>query len=119
MNNLGPLERDILHIVWKQENASVKTVLAELTKKKQHLAYTTVMTILSRLVAKGVLRREKEGRLFLYKPAEKKQSFIRSLIHSTLATFVNRFGEEAITAFLEEAQDISTQDRKKYLKKLK
>lgn len=77
------------------------------------------MTIMSRLVDKGVLSREKEGRSFTYTPAEQKQSFIRTLIHNTLASLVNRFGEEAITAFLEEANTLSQTDRKKYLKQLK
>src|SRR5215469_16967307 len=33
-----------------------------------HLAYTTVVTILSRLHAKGVLDRHKSGRAYLYAP---------------------------------------------------
>lgn len=117
--NLGPLEKDILTVVWKQQHSTVNSVLSQLTKQKQHLAYTTVMTIMSRLVDKGVLRREKDGRSYVYRPAEHKHNFMRTLIHNTLASLVNRFGEDAITAFLEEAQELSQADRKKYLKQLK
>lgn len=117
--NLGPLEKDILTVIWKQQHSTVNSVLTQLTKQKQHLAYTTVMTIMSRLVDKGVLRREKEGRSFTYRPAEQKQSFIRTLIHNTLASLVNRFGEEAIAAFLEEANELSQADRRQYVRQLK
>lgn len=36
----------------------------------RELAYTTVVTILSRLYDKGVLTREKQGRSFAYRPVE-------------------------------------------------
>jgi predicted transcriptional regulator len=39
----------------------------------QDLAYTTVMTVLSRLFAKGLLTRRRGGRAFLYRPADDAQ----------------------------------------------
>lgn len=60
----GGLERDVLACLAAAERPlSVSEVLAELGG---NLAYTTVMTTLSRLHAKGVLTRHSSGRSFAY-----------------------------------------------------
>ena len=43
-------------------------------------AYTTVMTVLSRLAEKGLLIRRKEGRTFEYSPRLKRSEFIAERI---------------------------------------
>lgn len=117
---LGPLERAILKIIWSQKRASVQDVIAELNKTKEHsgLAYTTVMTIMTRLVDKNVLRREKEGRCFYYSPKQDKDVFVHGLVRKTIQSMINRFGDEAITAFLVEAKSLSTTDKTNLIKKI-
>jgi len=52
---LGDLESEVMEIIWSQKGAvSVKSVTEILIKRRQ-IAYTTVMTIMARLVNKGVL----------------------------------------------------------------
>jgi predicted transcriptional regulator len=63
---LGPLEMQVMEVVWNVERCSVRDVVEKLNSK---LAYTTVMTTLDRLFKKGLLAREKEERAFLYSPA--------------------------------------------------
>lgn len=65
---LGPLEMRVLGLLDGQKPQSV----AELRTKLggQH-AYTTVMTVLSRLHDKGLVAREKDGARFLYSPASR------------------------------------------------
>jgi predicted transcriptional regulator len=49
---------------------SVRGVVGRLnTRRSAPLAYTTVMTVLSRLAGKGILVREQQGRGFVYTPA--------------------------------------------------
>jgi predicted transcriptional regulator len=61
---LGPLEARVLDAVWSARgDVRVRDVLAALGGRT---AYTTVMTTLDRLHRKGVLRRRKQGRAFLY-----------------------------------------------------
>jgi predicted transcriptional regulator len=64
--NLGELELEILDQVWEKTPASVKDIHEELQKKRD-IAYTTVMTVMSRLADKGVLKRSQEGRTYIYK----------------------------------------------------
>src|SRR3989442_10897477 len=60
---LGPLEARVVEIVWKR---AVPVSVRDLQADLRGLAYTTVMTTLDRLYKKGVLRRHKACRAFLY-----------------------------------------------------
>ena len=62
---LGPLERQLLDVLWQRGNATVREILDE---QGIQLAYTTVMTTLDRLYKKQVLDRVAEGRAFRYTP---------------------------------------------------
>ncbi len=63
----GALEQAVLHIVWaSSEGVTPGEVLDRLG---DGTAYTTVMTVLARLHAKGLLDRAKDGKAFRYRPA--------------------------------------------------
>jgi predicted transcriptional regulator len=66
IGGLGRREREVLAVLYELESASVQDVCARLSAE---LAYTTVMTTLDRLYRKGLLRREKQGRAFIYRTA--------------------------------------------------
>jgi predicted transcriptional regulator len=63
--SLGPLESEILEIVWHLETATVKNVHdIILQDPNRELAYTSVTTVLQRLTQKGWLKCSKKGRAF-------------------------------------------------------
>jgi len=66
VSSLGRREREVLSILRELGSATVQQVAARLSAG---LAYTTVMTTLDRLFRKGLLRREKQKRAFLYSAA--------------------------------------------------
>ena len=66
---LGPLEMRVLGVVERRGSAAVGDVQSELSREGEELAYTTVMTVLSRLHDKGAVRRRREGRRFVYSVA--------------------------------------------------
>lgn len=57
------LEMDCLKVLWRQAEATVAQVRAGLPRP---LAYTTVMTVLDRMSAKGLVKRHKRGRAWSY-----------------------------------------------------
>jgi len=57
---LGPLETEIMQTIWQDERSTVKKVHRKLSQQRD-IAYTTVMTTMSRLAEKGVLNRHREG----------------------------------------------------------
>jgi predicted transcriptional regulator len=60
---LGPLEFEIMEILWRAGQCTVEDVRLWM---KRSVAYTTVMTTLGRLFHKGLLKRKQRGRAFLY-----------------------------------------------------
>ena len=64
----GALEAEVLSILWEAEGPLAPADVQE--RLEGDLAYTTVVTILSRLHEKGVAAREKQGRSFRYRAVE-------------------------------------------------
>ncbi len=62
-SRLAQLELDCMKVLWKQPGSSVAEVRSALDRQ---LAYTTVMTVLDRMTAKGVVTRRKNGRAWFY-----------------------------------------------------
>jgi predicted transcriptional regulator len=69
----GELEAKLVEAVWELEEASVQDVIDHLGGD---LNYKTTMTVLARLVDKGVLNRQKTGRAFVYTAAASRQDLL-------------------------------------------
>lgn len=71
---MGPLERRAMEVLWAEHDRylSVREVAVQLDAG---LAYTTVMTLLVRLHAKGLLERRREGRGYRYRPRMTRSAF--------------------------------------------
>ncbi|HYK32462.1 MAG TPA: BlaI/MecI/CopY family transcriptional regulator [Streptosporangiaceae bacterium] len=97
---LGPLEADVMGALWRAgEPLLVKDVVEKLnTGRPAALAYTTVMTVMSRLAAKGILTRSRSGRRFVYAPVAADAAEIA--VRGVLA----EFGDAALARFVERAE---------------
>lgn len=87
--------------LWKNKKASVREVYTCLNKTRK-IAYTTIMTIMNRLVVKGLLTRKKRGRAFYYAPLKTKEQTTKGIVKRIVDTLVNQYGHEAVTAFTNE-----------------
>ncbi len=98
---LGPLEWQVLEIVWEMKECSVREVVRRLPEGR---AYTTVMTTLARLHQKGILSCNKVNRKYLYSPRlscqELKDSVIRHHIVRLLE--ITTTSQELLISFLLE-----------------
>jgi predicted transcriptional regulator len=97
---LGPLEAEVMEIVWASDQpVSVRLMLERLNDgRRQQLAYTTVMTVMSRLVEKEVLSRRREGRGYVYEASVSDRAEI------AVRGVVREFGEAALAHFVDEAK---------------
>jgi predicted transcriptional regulator len=91
------------------EMASVTDVQARLHSTGTDLAYTTVMTVLSRLHEKGLLTRRKEGRKFLYGLAKGAAALTAGIVTRIHRALFKRARLEPLVALLDE-DDLSTED---------
>ena len=80
---LGKLELQIMNVVWERGTATVHDVKDALSRGKTP-AYTTVLTMMRYLEAKGYLEHEVDGRTYVYQPtltrATARQSMLSELL---------------------------------------
>lgn len=115
--SLSSLEQEVMNIVWGLKKCSVRDVLEKLNKNKQ-LAYTTVMTIMTRLIDKGVLIRKHAGSRYLYEPKISREKFVAKSVHNIFSTTISALGQEAVTYFVKEIQMLKPKKRQKLLQML-
>ena len=82
---LGPLELELMQILWSRGESSVREVARELERQ---LAYTTVMTTLDRLYKKGFLSRRMLDRAFLYTAEMTREEWERKRAEGIVAGFL-------------------------------
>ena len=80
---LGPLETDIMELLWKEKTGTVKQIHRTLQHRRD-IAYTTVMTTMSRLAEKGILHRTRDGLAYVYSPAISQKEFEQTVVQQVL-----------------------------------
>jgi predicted transcriptional regulator len=108
-HELGPLEMEVLGIVEKCGPEGVTLIQAELKRRGSALAYTTVMTVLSRLYEKGALSRVKEGKRFVYSSAKGSGAIKAGMLKRIKAALFQGRGVSPVTALL-DAENLSKDD---------
>src|ERR687888_2294358 len=78
-------ELAIMKVVWRLGQATVRDVYESLLESRR-IAYTTVMTMMNVLEAKGYLKKEKHERAYRYRPTRPERTVISSMVRE----FVNR-----------------------------
>ena len=100
--SLFDLEAEIMEIVWKQcWDEFAVTDVHEVLEGQREIAYTTVMTTVSRLHDKELLTRRKDGRRYLYRSTMTRPEFIEAMTREVLGS-LPPMGQEAAVAFLVE-----------------
>ena len=116
---LGDLESEIMNVVWQSHEPVSVQFVTDVLKLKRKIAYTTVMTVMSRLAEKGLLKRKEKGRAFLYHANVSKQAFLTRMTKQILKNFVTYFGEDSAAHFVEELEKLPIDRKYKMFKKLK
>ena len=97
--HLGELEQAIMDVLWKHQQATVREVVNALPRTPP-LAYTTVATIMGRLVEKGLLLRSRSGKVDLYRPAFDSAEFSRRVAFAAVQHLVREYGDVALAQFV-------------------
>lgn len=93
----GALEREVLGVLWDSDGMAM-TPTDVLERVDGHLAYTTVMTVLSRLHDKGLTRRERRGRAYAYTATVTESELVAARMRSELSASRDR--TEALSGFV-------------------
>ena len=92
----GDLERAAMEVLWEAGPVTARQLADRLAGRG--LAYTTWLTVLSRLEGKGLVRRERSGRAHTYSAVASREDHIAVLMQSALGQAADR--EAALQHFV-------------------
>jgi predicted transcriptional regulator len=102
----GKLEYAILVAVWEGGNVTGRE-LHERVSAPLGLVYTTTAKILDRLVAKGLVEREKDGKVFRYRASAARQEIDRARLARTLSSVFAEGPRPALATLVEVLDELS------------
>lgn len=86
--DVGPLEYRLLRILWRDSPLTAREVMGELNRKyRRDLKYTTIMTLLTRLVEKGLLAVDRDRQPFQFRPAVSRENLLRRRLEEFVDLF--------------------------------
>lgn len=97
--------------VWRRGGeASVRDVLEALNgRNRKQRAYTTVMTIMSRLHTKGMLERELRGKAHFYRARMSRDGYRDARARDEVDHLVTDFGDVALAHFARHVEELDTE----------
>lgn len=117
--SLGPLETEILEIIWGLGSATVKDVHDQiLSNPDRELAYASVTTVLNRLVIKGWLTCDKQDRSFIWHPTISVAEAKSIQAYEQLNRFLAVGNPDIVAAFADQLDNSSIEQLEAITKKL-
>lgn len=98
---LGELEAMIMDVVWAGPGPVTIREVTDRLQAHQPLAFNTVMTVMNRLVDKGLLQRSGRKGSYTYRPAVDRETFLREVARGVAAGLVRDFGGLAVSQFVD------------------
>ena len=110
VTNLTRFELEIMDVLWRLQEASVREVCEALSDKKRP-AYTTVQTIVQRLEQKGAVKRTRKiGNALMFSPTLTRKSAYRRVVDDLLSLFGG--SAQPVVAHLLESGKLTLEDLK-------
>lgn len=112
---LGELEMEIMQVIWARQCVTVREVLEVLTERRP-LAYTTVMTVMTRLMDKGILRQHRQDRTYEYEAIYTSEELTTKAVGQTIRSLLESFGPLAITEFIHQVGQVDPDELQRLAK---
>jgi predicted transcriptional regulator len=102
LTGLGPLEKDILEVLWDKGKLRVRDIF-DILKVDKKVAHTSVAVLLDRLHQKNLVTREIEtcrgGYRYIYTPISNKEEFQKKIMQGAIDKLISQFGTAAVSYF--------------------
>jgi BlaI family transcriptional regulator, penicillinase repressor len=105
---LGRLETRIMNVVWEKGTASVHDVRDALGGSRKS-AYSTILTMMRNLEAKGYLEHEVEDRKYLYRAVVDQQRVRRNVLSDLVQRLFNGSPALLVNSLLQQS-DVSPEE---------
>lgn len=109
---LHELETEVMDELWQRGEGNVREVLDALNGRgKTQRAYTTILTVMQRLHAKDLLRRERRGRHDVYLPALTREEYAQARSGAEFGALVGEYGDVALAHFARHMSQLDPKRR--------
>jgi BlaI family transcriptional regulator, penicillinase repressor len=98
---LSTQQLEIMKVVWDRGDATVRDVY-EALRSRRSVAYTTVMTMMKMMEARGQLKKRTDGRAYVYRAVEPQGRAIRRIVGDFLDRVFNGSAEPLLAHLVEE-----------------
>ncbi len=114
---LGDLEAEIMELIWARPVEQGTTVrdIFEILYDRRHLAYTTVMSTMTRLAKKHLLQVVKQDHTYIYYPNVTQQEFISRFVDRIIEDLLVSFTGETLSAFGKQGPSSSAEQARHLL----
>jgi predicted transcriptional regulator len=110
---LHELEAEVMEELWGSGESSVRDVMRTLNEQADKpRAYTTYMTIMSRLDRKGLLARRREGKTHFYRPVYTRADYADLRAGAEIDSIVDQFGEVALAHIARQMAQLDAKHRR-------
>jgi BlaI family transcriptional regulator, penicillinase repressor len=100
-NQLTAQQLEIMKVVWRLGNATVRDVY-EALREQRPIAYTTVMTTMKTMETRGHLKKRAEGRAFVYQAVEPQNRALRKIVGDFIDRVFNGSAEPLLAHLVRE-----------------
>jgi len=113
LNSISNLEAEIMKIVWGKGNVTVRevheTMLRREIEKKEHsfIPYTTVMSTMTTLAEKQLLKQDKTAKTYIYSAAVDKKELSKSIIQSVSDKLLEESTSGMVSKFLSDSKNLT------------
>lgn len=114
-SNMSRRERQVMDAVYRLEKASAKEVMSYLDDDSN---YSTIRTLLGKLVEKGHISRKEDGLKYIYYPVVKRKTASKNALERVVSTFFDDSPLLAVNSLLEMKKGGITEEEFKQIEAL-
>jgi predicted transcriptional regulator len=124
LNSISNLEAEIMKIIWARDKVTVRKVheimlKREIESKEQgFIPYTTVMSTMTTLAEKGLLKQDKTAKTYIYSAVVDKKELSKSIIKSVSDKLLEDNARSMVSRFLSDSKNISKEGIDSLLKEI-
>lgn len=108
---LGSLEAEVMEEIWQRGESSIREIWEALSRRRR-LAFNTVMTVMNRLVEKGMLVRRGAPGSYRFAARESREAFMARISRAIAEGLIRDFGDLAVSQFVAALQDVDPEKLK-------
>jgi predicted transcriptional regulator len=95
------LELEILKVIWKRGQATVREVFGDLLQQRK-IAYTTVLTMMGVLERKGHVTKEPGERAYVYSPTKPQNQVVENMVEEFVKRVFNGSAKPLLVHLMED-----------------